>query len=109
MAEKKLAKHDGKPGLKTLIKSHRENYVLDDPTIELVMVWDVINESEDPIVEDVFGTKEAVTRLAQEAFGFDPEFPRWKLKPAEVDKNNLLDAERILKEFNIPQEPVYED
>jgi hypothetical protein len=109
MAEKRLAKHDGKPSLKTLIINHRKDYVLDDPTIELVMVWDVVNECEDPMVEDLFGTKEAVTRLVQEAFGFDPGSPHyWKIRPAEIERKNSLNAEKLLEEFGIPKEPIYE-
>ena len=111
MAERKLAECSGKPGLKILVAKHRKSYEISDVQVELVGVWGVVtnDSSKDFLLENVVGTKEAVTRLAQEVFGSNPKSPSWQVIPATQDMDSLLDAERILKEFNIPQEPLYED
>ena len=112
-AEKKLAECKGKIGIDILLKKHREIYELKgEVEVELMGVWDIVNhDTQEIMMSNIVGTKEMITRLAQEAFGFNlgELSSRWDVVPAKVKITSLIDAKTFLDDMGIPKEPIYEE
>jgi len=107
--EKKLSILVPKKGVEILLRDGC--FQLLNQRVELVNVWDVIEVQTDRrLAENIKGSKEAVTRLAQEAFGWEhvANFKPWELVPSQTKIASCIDSEAILKSLGFSTEPIYE-
>lgn len=107
MKDKKLAECSPKKGIKALLT--HDIFKINNVSAELINIWNIIaTTSDNHLATNIRGTKEAVTRLAQEAFGFDPNNPAWQVVPSEKVIESVIDAKDLLDDLNIPGIPLYQ-
>ena len=116
MAKKDPIKVEAKPALLKLVG--HEDYKCEH-VVAVEGVWDITKrvgmgegkpDRIDILVGNIFGTKEQVTKFAQEAYGFQQDC--WtnavQVVQAKTKLSGLIDVSKLLGEFGISGKPVPE-
>ena len=106
----KMAICKPKKGLQLLLK--HEDYQ-GEVEVTVKHVWDImgVRASSGVLVPNVHGSEDEVTRVAQEAFGFNTAHPvsvEWKLVPART-KIKAVNAVKVLEGLGIDSERILDD